>query len=57
MRQYMVVTRVDGKTSAAFFDDCEKAEQYRMDCECGMGGFAQVYKWFPRSRQHKLWYE
>ena len=57
MKRYMVVTKVDGESSARFFDDSEQAEQYRMDCECGCGGFAQVYKWFPRSRQYKLWYE
>lgn len=57
MKRYMVVTRIDGEVGAAFFDDSGKAEQYRMDCECGCGGFAQVYKWFPRSRMYKLYYE
>ena len=57
MKKYMVITRIDGNVGSRFFDDSEEAEQYRMDCECGCGGFAQVYKWFPKSRQYKLWYE
>lgn len=57
MKRYMVIVKVNGEISALFFDDSEKAEQCRMDCECGCGGFAQVYKWFPKSRQYKLWYE
>ena len=43
MEKYMVVTRIEGKSGARFFDDREKAEQYRMDCECGVGGYAEVY--------------
>lgn len=37
MEKYMVVTRFDGVTGARFFDNSADAEQYRMDCECGVG--------------------
>lgn len=35
---------IPGKTCAAFFDHVAEAEQFRMDCECGMGGYAEVYE-------------
>lgn len=45
MKKYMVLTKVDGKQWAAFFDDLQDAEQHRSNAECGCGGFAQVYVW------------
>lgn len=57
MKKYMVVYKIDCETNAYFTDDSIKADNFRMDCECGMGGIAQVYKWYPRSGQYKLWYE
>ena len=45
MKKYMVITVVDGEQGAAFFDDQTAAEQYRMNCECGVGGYAQVYRY------------
>ncbi len=57
MKKYMVVMDMGDGTDAYFTDDREKAEQTRMDCECGTGGRAQVYQWYPRSQQYKLLYE
>ena len=57
MPKYMVLMSTEDETFTYFTDDWQKAEQTRMDCECGLGGFAQVYKWYPRSKQYKLWYE
>ena len=57
MKMYMVITRIDGKEHAVFFDHMSDADNYCMDCQCGLGGFAQVYKWMPKSRQYKLYYE
>ena len=57
MKKYMVVYKIDGESCAYFTDDSIKAEQVRMDCECGLGARAQVYKWYPKSQQYKLWYE
>lgn len=44
MKRYMVVSIVDGMQYAYFTDEYLQAEQYRMDCECGMGGYAEVYE-------------
>ena len=44
MKKYMVVYSVEGNASSAFFDDMTAAEQFRMDTECGMGGYAEVYE-------------
>lgn len=60
----MVVYRIEGECGAAFFDSMQKAERFRMDTECGMGGRAQVYRWIPEnfndlenSEQYVLLYE
>ena len=45
MKKYMVITVVDGEQGAAFFDDQTAAEQYRMNTECGVAGYAQVYRY------------
>lgn len=57
MKKYMVIVESDDGTHAFFYNDPIKAEQTRMDAECGMGWRAQVYKWYPRSGQYKLYYE
>lgn len=44
MKRYMVISIIDGRQHAYFTDNYVEAEQYRMDCECGMGGYAEVYK-------------
>ena len=36
---------IKGSTGSAFFDDMSVADQFKMDCECGLGGCAQVYQW------------
>ena len=43
MKKYMVVYSIDGEPGAMFTDDSEKAEDFRMNTECGMGGLAEVY--------------
>ena len=66
MPKYMVVMTTEDGTHAYFTDDYDKAEQTRMDCECGIGGKAQVYRWVTDeddkndpedSDQYVLWYE
>ena len=44
MKKYMVVYVFEGKQDAAFFDDMNKAESFRMDLSCGLGGLAEVYE-------------
>lgn len=66
MKKYMVVIDGEDGTSAVFTDDAQKAEQTRMDAECGLGYRAQVYIWVDNeddkndpedSDQYQLWYE
>ena len=66
MKKYMVVISGEDGTSAIFTDDSIKAEQTRMDAECGLGYKAQVYRWVTDeedkndpddSDQYVLWYE
>ncbi len=66
MKKYMIVIDGEDGTSAVFTDDAQKAEQTRMDAECGMGYKAQVYRWVTDeddkndpedSDQYQLWYE
>ena len=44
MKKFMVVCISEGKQWAKFFDSQDEAEQYRMNCVCGVGGDAEVYK-------------
>lgn len=44
MKKYMVVFVIDGEQEAMFFDDYHKAESFKMDTECGLGGLAEVYE-------------
>lgn len=66
MKKYMIVIDGEDGTSAVFTDDAQKAEQTRMDAECGLGWRAQVYRWVTDeddkndpedSDQYVLWYE
>lgn len=43
MKDYMVVTPYEGETSAHFYDDYASAHNYKMDVECGLGGYAEIY--------------
>lgn len=45
MKKYMVITQYDGKQNAYFFDSYEQASGYKMDAECGIGAYAEVYKY------------
>ncbi len=44
MQRYMVVIYDGQGTAAIFTDDLDKAEDYRMNSECGMGWHAEVYE-------------
>lgn len=70
MKKYMIVYStpedinqftgeiIPSEQSAIFTDDREKAEQVRMDCECGLGGYAEVYRRTGRkgNQRYELWY-
>ena len=57
MKKYMVVTLIDGKEGAKFFDSLDDVRQYKMDAECGMGGEAEVYKRQEETRDMSAAYE
>ena len=40
----MLVFVVEGEQDAFFSDSLEVVEQSKMDIECGMGGYAEVYE-------------
>lgn len=44
MKRFMVVTLCEGETQARFFDTYKEASRYRMDAECGMGAYAEIYE-------------
>lgn len=45
MKKFMVVVNMgDGKQFAHFYDNLDKAEDCRMNSECGMGWAAEVYE-------------
>lgn len=45
MKKFMVITQLEGNQHAKFFDKKSEAEQYRMDAECGVGAYAEVYEY------------
>ena len=57
MKKYMVITKIEGYQAASFFDKLENAEQYRMDAECGMGGYAEVYEYKEETAEECGGYE
>ena len=44
MAKYMVIINTDDGPEAFFTDDLNKAEETRMNSECGMGWYAEVYE-------------
>ena len=43
MKKYMVVYTVEGNQGASFADDYTEARNKKMDIECGLGGYAEIY--------------
>ena len=69
MKKYMVVYTIPAEINeltgekipeeqrAIFTDDLRKADQFKMDCECGLGGYAEVYHRVGRTnKRYELWY-
>ena len=44
MKRFMVVYVVDGSQEAIFCDNYLKASRSKMDIECGLGGYAELYE-------------
>lgn len=44
MKNYMVIVLDEtGEQSAHFFDEFSDAENFRMNAECGIGWYAEIY--------------
>lgn len=43
MKKFMVVFVADGSQEAVFYDYEHDAAQAKMDIECGLGGYAELY--------------
>ena len=44
MKKYMLVYVVEGEQSVIFNDSYLKISRSKMDIECGLGGYAEVYE-------------
>ena len=44
MKNYMIVILLDGEQSAYFTDDYTSAHNARMDAECGLGAYVEMYQ-------------
>ena len=44
MKKYMVVYTWEGDTFASFADTFSEADKTRMDLECGLGEYAEIYE-------------
>ena len=45
MKDYMIITVVDGEQHVSFADSYLQAHAIAMDVECGLGGWWQIYVW------------
>lgn len=45
MKKFMVVCKSETKQWSSFFDSYEQASEYKMNAECGIGAYAEVYKY------------
>lgn len=52
MKKYMVISLVDGETGAFFTDSFQEAENYRMNGECGVGAYCEVYERMLCDEEH-----
>ena len=43
MANYMIVYTIDEGQGATFADDYTEAKNKKMDIECGLGGYAEIY--------------
>lgn len=54
MKKYLVITVIDGIQSATFRDDYTEAKNIMMDVECGLGGYTELYEYFPEGKEGEL---
>ena len=44
MKEYMLIFTLNGRATARFSDDMSEIERWRMDAECGLGCYCEVYE-------------
>lgn len=44
MKKYMLVYIIEGEQGARFSDNYLEISNAKMDVECGMGGYAEIYE-------------
>ena len=44
MKKYMLIVLFEGETSTHFYDEYIAASNARMDAECGLGAYAELYE-------------
>ena len=44
MKKYMLVYIIEGEQGAKFSNNYLEISNAKMDVECGMGGYAEIYK-------------
>ena len=44
MAKYMMVYLCEGEQGVSFSEDLNKLMNSRMDIECGLGGYAEIYE-------------
>ena len=43
MKKYMIVYTIEENNGASFAEDYTEAKNKKMDIECGLGGYAEIY--------------
>lgn len=54
MKDYMVVWVTEDGQGASFFDRYSDAYSCRMDIDCGLGGYAEIYERQPDPEMPRL---
>lgn len=44
MKRFMVMVLCEGEQTAMFYDSYEEASGCRMDLECGLGAYCEIYE-------------
>lgn len=47
MAEYMVISVIDGEQCASFYDTYAEAKGAKMNSECGLGAYAEIYSREP----------
>lgn len=54
MKKFMVIRVIDGRQSAAFFEEYTDAMRHKQNVECGMGGLAHLYIFHEEAKEYEF---